>query len=146
MTACSAGCDVLIRSYTDADESAVIALWRDTIADASPHNDPALSIRKKMEAGGELFLVAEAAGVLVGAVMGGYDGHRGWVYSLAVREPYRRQGIGRALVRHLEAALAERGCLKINLQVRTSNAAVAAFYQALGFNVEERISMGKRLY
>ena len=140
------GRDVLIRPYKDADESFVVALWRDTLADPSPRNDPALSIRKKMEAGGDLFLVADVVGAVVGTVMGGYDGHRGWVYSLAVREQYRRQGIGRALLRHLEAALAERGCLKVNLQVRTDNAIVVGFYQALGYSVEERVSMGKRLY
>ena len=137
---------MLIRPYNDADEAAVIALWQEALPDAAPHNDPALAIRKKMEAGGDLFLVAEVGGGVVGTVMGGYDGHRGWVYSLAVREPYRRQGVGRALLRHLEAALAKRGCLKVNLQVRTSNVAIVPFYQALGYRVEELVSMGKRLY
>jgi ribosomal protein S18 acetylase RimI-like enzyme len=78
--------------------------------------------------------------------MGGYDGHRGWVYSVAVRPQHRRRGIGRALLARLEAALIERGCLKVNLQVRASNAEVIAFYERLGYVVEERVSMGKRLY
>src|SRR5690349_4496617 len=116
--------EVLIRPYQEADKSAVVALWQDALADAAPHNDPALAIRKKVEAGGDLFLVAEVGGAVAGTVMGSYDGHRGWVYSVAVREQFRRQGFGRALVRRLEAALAERGCLKVNLQVRTTNAAV----------------------
>ncbi len=137
---------MLIRPYADVDEPAVVALWRGALADAAPHNDPALAIRKKLEAGGGLFLVAEVNGGVVGTVMGGYDGHRGWVYSLAVHERYRRRGIGSALVGHLEAALAGLGCLKVNLQVRASNAAAVGFYQTLGYTVEERVSMGKRLY
>jgi ribosomal protein S18 acetylase RimI-like enzyme len=146
VTAGLVGRDVLIRPYTAGDEPVVIALWQAALADAAPHNDPALAIQKKREAGGDLFLVAEVSGTVVGTVMGGYDGHRGWVYALAVAASYRRQGIGRALVRHLEAALADRGCLKVNLQVRASNAAVVGFYQAVGYGVEERVSMGKRLY
>jgi ribosomal protein S18 acetylase RimI-like enzyme len=137
---------LLIRAYKDADEATVIALWREALADAAPHNDPALAVRKKKEARDDLFLVAEVNGRVVGTAMGGYDGHRGWVYSLAVAEPHRRQGVGSALVRHLEAVLADRGCLKVNLQVRSSNAAVVAFYEALGYGVEQRASMGKRLY
>ena len=135
-----------IRLYEDADESAVVGLWREALPDAAPHNDPAAAIRKKVAVGDGLFFVAEVGGNVVGTVMGGYDGHRGWVYSVAVGAPYRRRGIGGALVRHLEAALAGRGCLKVNLQVRASNAAVVAFYEGLGYGVEELISMGKRLY
>jgi ribosomal protein S18 acetylase RimI-like enzyme len=65
---------------------------------------------------------------------------------VAVRPEHRRAGIGTQLVRRLERALAERGCLKVNLQVRTSNSAVVGFYERLGYGVEERVSMGKRLY
>ena len=78
--------------------------------------------------------------------MGGYDGHRGWIYSVAVRPEHRGQGIGRELIRTLETMLAERGCPKVNLQVRASNKQVVAFYKKLGYAVEERINMGKRLY
>jgi ribosomal protein S18 acetylase RimI-like enzyme len=78
--------------------------------------------------------------------MGSYDGHRGWVYALAVCPTHQRRGIGTALLRHLEAALQGRGCLKVNLQVRASNAEAVAFYERLGYVVEERVSMGKRLY
>jgi ribosomal protein S18 acetylase RimI-like enzyme len=84
--------------------------------------------------------------VVIGTVMGGYDGHRGWVYSVAVRPAERRKGVGTALLGRLEEAFVARGCLKVNLQVRESNAGVAAFYERLGYTVEERISMGKRLY
>ena len=77
--------------------------------------------------------------------MGGYDGHRGWMYSLAVCPEFRRRGIGQQLVHYLERALAAMGCLKINLQVLAGNAAVAGFYEKLGYKIEPRISMGKLL-
>lgn len=136
-----------VRPYRDADEAAVVALWNEALPPTAPHNQPATSLRMKREHDGyDLFYVAEVDGSVVGTVMGGYDGHRGWIYSVAVSPRHRHQGIGSALIRHLETALAGRGCLKINLQVRTTNAAVIAFYEQLGYGVEELVSMGKRLY
>jgi hypothetical protein len=135
-----------IRPYRESDEPHVVALWKEALPDSAPHNDPATAINKKLDAGDDLFFVAESRGAVVGTVMGGYDGHRGWVYSVAVAGPHRRCGVGTALVRKLEATLVERGCLKVNLQVRASNAAVVAFYERLGYEVEERVSLGKRLY
>jgi ribosomal protein S18 acetylase RimI-like enzyme len=135
-----------IRPYEPGDERAVIALWTAIFADTAPHNDPAASIRNKVAAADGLFFVAEAVGAVVGTVMGGYDGHRGWVYSVAVDPAHRRHGVGTALIRHLEAVLAGRGCLKVNLQVRATNAGVVAFYERLGYAVEDRVSLGKRLY
>lgn len=135
-----------IRPYGDADEPAVIALWNEVLRDSAPHNDPATAIRKKRAFERDLFFVADVDGTVAGTVMGGYDGHRGWVYATAVKPAYRRRGIGTALIRHLERALADRGCLKVNLQVRASNATVVAFYERLGYAVEPRVSMGKRLY
>ena len=78
--------------------------------------------------------------------MGGYDGHRGWVYSLAVEERERQRGIGSVLIDSIEQELKALGCLKVNLQVVASNSGVVEFYEKLGFTVEDRISMGKRLY
>jgi ribosomal protein S18 acetylase RimI-like enzyme len=92
-----------------------------------------------------LFFVARLDGLLVGTVMSGYDGHRGWVYSLAVGSEVRRRGSGTALMQHVERELASRGCPKVNLQVLASNAATVAFYEKLGYSVEERVSMGKLL-
>ena len=135
-----------IRIYRETDESAVIALWREVLPDSAPHNDPASSIQRKSAFDRNLFFVATVDYELAGAVMGGYDGHRGWVYSLAVKPERRGQGIGTALARHLEQALAELDCRKVNLQVLLANEGVIDFYRKLGFAVEERISMGKRLY
>jgi ribosomal protein S18 acetylase RimI-like enzyme len=137
---------MLIRVYQDADEQAVIALWKEVLPDSAPHNDPATAIRKKLAVERDLFFVAVVEETVAGTVMGGYDGHRGWVYSVAVTPKHRRRGIGAALIRHLEAALVARGCLKINLQVRRLNTGVIPFYESLGYSVEEIVSMGKRTY
>ncbi len=98
-----------------------------------------------MEAADRLFFVAEAAGRIVGTVMAGYDGHRGWIYSLAVDPTFRKQGIGRGLLRRAETSLLERGCVKINLQIADGNEAVIGFYEKTGYKVEPRTSMGKLL-
>jgi ribosomal protein S18 acetylase RimI-like enzyme len=134
---------VWIRAFEEADERAVVKLWEEVFAYPQPRNAPAKVIRDKLAVQRDLFFVAVADGVLVGTVMAGYDGHRGWVYSLAVSPAARRRGIGTALMRHAERELTRRGCSKINLQVLASNAATVAFYTKLGYAVEERISMGK---
>jgi ribosomal protein S18 acetylase RimI-like enzyme len=137
---------VLLRPFEDADESAVVALWNEVLPDSAPHNDPLMAIRKKLAVDRDLFFVVVVDGLVAGTVMGGYDGHRGWIYSVAVAPSQQRRGIGRALIERLEEEFSARGCLKVNLQVRASNEGVVAFYKKLGYAVEERISMGKRLY
>lgn len=137
--------DIQIRPFEDADEDAVAALWRQVFADDPPWNEPSLVMAKKRAVQRELFLVAMKNGALAGTAMGGYDGHRGWVYAVAVQPDLRRQGIGARLMSTLESALARLGCPKINLQVRAGNEAVVAFYQRLGYNIEQRVSLGKLL-
>jgi ribosomal protein S18 acetylase RimI-like enzyme len=134
-----------IRPFREEDTAGVIDLWSAVFAYPAPHNDPAAVIRHKMAIQPELFFVALLEGALAGTVMGGYDGHRGWVYSLAVSPPARRRGVGTALMRHLERELTARGCPKVNLQVLASNAGAVRFYEKLGYAVEERVSMGKLL-
>lgn len=102
-------------------------------------------INRKLSVQRELFFVAIDAGELIGTAMGGWDGHRGWVYYVAVRDGARRRGVGTALMRQVESALVRLGCNKINLQVRTEDAGVVSFYEKLGYAVEGRISMGKKL-
>ena len=75
--------------------------------------------------------------------MAGYDGHRGWMYRLAVAPGHRGKGIAARLVHKAEATLAERGCVKVNLQVRGGNQEVVGFYRKMGYVVEDRISLGK---
>jgi ribosomal protein S18 acetylase RimI-like enzyme len=134
-----------IRPVQEADEAQVAALYRQVFGYSTPHNDPKLVIRRKLARQRELFFVAESEGTLVGTIMCGYDGHRGWLYSLAVDPGFRLRGIGRDLVRHAESSLRALGCVKINLQVLVVNAGVTQFYEKLGYRVEERISMGKIL-
>lgn len=94
----------------------------------------------------ELFVVAvDEEGTLSGCVMAGFDGHRGWMNYLATHPDSRGKGIGRALVEHIEKALRDLGCPKVNLQVRTSNADVVEFYRHLGYEVDDTIALGKRL-
>jgi ribosomal protein S18 acetylase RimI-like enzyme len=82
---------------------------------------------------------------VIGTALAGYDGHRGWLYAMAVSAAHQRKGVGTLLVREAESRLRGLGCGKLNLQVRATNERVVAFYRALGFEVEERVSMGKRL-
>ena len=98
-----------------------------------------------MLADDQLFFVGVAGGMVVGTIMAGYDGHRGWIYSVAVSPAHRRQGIGSLLISHAERALTNKGCVKINLQIMEGNESVTAFYSSLGFLVEKRVSMGKRI-
>jgi ribosomal protein S18 acetylase RimI-like enzyme len=134
-----------IRPYRTSDKPSVVALWREVFADDPPHHDPVASISLKMAAQPELFFVATRAGDVVGTIMAGFDGHRGWIYRVAVSPRHQRQGIGTALVRRAESELIARGAPKINLQIRSTNSQVVAFYEHLGYLVEERISMGKRI-
>ena len=145
MTAACMTSSLQIRPYDSADELAVVALWREVFPDDPPHHDPAETIRLKIETQPELFFVATKVGIVVGTIMAGFDGHRGWLYRVAVNPAHQRHGIGTALVRRAEQELITRGAPKINLQVRSSNGQVATFYERLGFVVEERVSMGKRI-
>ncbi|KVO96775.1 acetyltransferase [Burkholderia ubonensis] len=142
--------DVAIRPFDRADTDAVLAVWRDAFpqyseTDAPPHRDPLRSIELKLATQPELFFVAVSGARVVGTLMAGFDGHRGWLYSFGVAHDARRLSVGRALIAHAEAALAARGCLKVNLQVLPGNDDACRFYAALGYRIEERISFGKTL-
>jgi ribosomal protein S18 acetylase RimI-like enzyme len=133
-----------IRPFEDADEAAVVALWQ-RAGLTRPWNDPGKDIRRKRTEQPELFGVMVAAGEVIGTVMAGYEGHRGWINYLAVDPSCQKQGLGRRLMEWSEARLHERGCPKINLQVRQGNDAVLAFYAALGYADDNVVSLGKRL-
>ena len=133
-----------VRRYETADRDRLVALWREAFPDDPPHNEPSAVIDAKL-AVDDLIFVAEENGEPIGACLAGYDGHRGWLYSVAVARDRRRCGAGAALVERAVRELEALGCVKVNLQVRAGNAEVVAFYASLGFGVEERVSMGKRL-
>jgi hypothetical protein len=134
-----------IRPYEPRDEAQVIALWRDQLPGG--WQDPADSLRRKLAVNDGLLFVAidEATGHVIGATLGGYDGHRGWIYSVCVDAAHRRRGVGTLLLRTVEAQLIARGAPKINLQVRATNTQVIAFYESLGYATETHMSMGKRV-
>ncbi len=137
---------IVIVPYRDSEHRAQVeALWRQAFGYATAHNRPGLAIDRKLAVDDGLFFMAMAADRVVGTVMAGYDGHRGWLYAVSVQPEWRGRGVGSALVRHAEHALSALGCLKINLQLADGNDAVAAFYEALGYAVERRVSMGKCL-
>lgn len=134
-----------IRPFRAADRSAVIALW-DAAGLLRPWNDPDRDIDRKLSLDDELFLVGERdTGELVAVAMVGYDGHRGWVNYLGVDPAHQGLGLGRAMMREAERRLLALGCPKLNLQVRSGNASVLAFYRALGYEIDETVSLGKRL-
>jgi ribosomal protein S18 acetylase RimI-like enzyme len=134
-----------IRAYREGDAAEVVALWARLFPDPRPWNQPAAYIQRKLAVQRELFLVAVQGSRVIGTVLAGYDGVRGWIYHLAVAGERRRQGCGRALMAEAEARLRALGCAKINLQIMRANAAVVGFYERIGYGVEDRVSMGKRL-
>jgi ribosomal protein S18 acetylase RimI-like enzyme len=134
-----------IRPFEAADEAQVIALWQ-ACGLTRAWNDPAKDIRRKLAEQPELFGVLPGDdGKVVGTVMAGYEGHRGWINYLAVHPARQDRGLGRQLMDWAEARLRERGCPKINLQVRRGNEPVLAFYAALGYADDHVVSLGKRL-
>ena len=137
-----------LRSFQDGDEAAIVALW-ETCGLTRPWNNPMLDIARKKTVQPDLFLVATLGAsphaTIVGAAMVGYDGHRGWVNYLAVHPSHQRQGLARQIMQQAEQKLIALGCPKLNLQVRTGNTQVLAFYEALGYAPDATVSLGKRL-
>lgn len=133
-----------IRLYIQEDENAVVALW-EKCGLTRPWNNPVLDIERIMKVYPELFLVGTIGGEVMAAAMGGYDGHRGWVYYLAVDPEHQRQGYGKQMMEEIEKELLKTGCPKINLLIRGDNTGTQAFYDKIGYKTEDIISMGKRL-
>jgi len=133
-----------IRCYQPEDESAVIDLWLKCNL-VVPWNNPQRDIERKLKVNPELFLVGLLDGRIVASVMGGYEGHRGWINYLAVDPDCRRRGLGREIMAAVEKKIHDLGADKINLQVRMSNPEAVRFYEAIGYQVEELVNMGKRL-
>lgn len=133
-----------IRSFRESDRGAVIDLWQ--ACDLTrPWNDPNSDVSRKLTVQPELFFVGEIGQTLVASAMAGYDGHRGSVFYLAVSPEYQNRGFGKLMMRKIEASLEAMGCPKLNIVVRSSNDKVLAFYEHLGYAVEDVVSIGKRL-
>lgn len=133
-----------IRPYQNKDEKDTIELWHSCNLIVS-WNNPKLDIERKLKVNPDLFLIGLIEDKLIATVMGGYEGHRGWINYLAVSPEMRRKGIARQMVGEVENKLHKLGCPKINLQIRSSNQGVIEFYKKIGFSVDDVISMGKRL-
>jgi ribosomal protein S18 acetylase RimI-like enzyme len=143
---------VNIRAFRASDTADVIALWQacDLVV---PQNDPHKDIARKLAVNPELFLVGEIGGEtgletgleIVASVIGGYEGHRGWINYLAVNPLHQGKTYGREIMAAVETLLQELGCPKINLQVRSSNEAVQRFYETIGYSRDDVVGMGKRL-
>ena len=135
-----------IRLYQSSDKNDVIALWKQVFHPQTPYNDPESVINMKVKQDDDFFFVAEDKQHIIGTIMIGFDGHRGWLYSLAVHSQHRRKGVGTLLVNEALKKLKKIECLKVNLQINADNHEVVKFYKKLGFSVEDRISMGRVLY
>jgi RimJ/RimL family protein N-acetyltransferase len=138
--------DLTVRKFEASDAESVIALWSDALPSSQPWNQPRTIICRKLHQKDGLFFVGEQDGQVIATVLAGYDGVRGWIYSLAIAVEHRRRGVGRRMLEEAERALLARGCDKINLQVRATNAEVIEFYERCGFSVEDRASLGKSLW
>lgn len=137
--------ELAIREYREADQAQVIEVWQRAGIESSA-SDHAFDIREKLRLQRELFLVGEQGGRVVATAFAGYDGHRGWVYRVAVDPDLRRRGIGRLMLEAAVDRLRALGCSKVNLQIRGGDPEVVEFYRAAGFSLEDRISMGRRLF
>ncbi len=140
----AAGFDPVIRPIADADVEPVVALWR-ACGLVMPYNPPAGDIAFcRASPTAELF-VADTDGRIVATAMAGHDGHRGWLYYVAVDPSRRGELLGRDIVAHAEAWLAALGVRKVNLIIRDTNLDVQAFYACIGYGVEPRRVMARWL-
>lgn len=135
---------MLIRPFEPADTEPVVALW-ERCGLTRPWNDPRKDIERKLTVQPDLFLVGVQGGAVVGSVMAGYDGHRGWVNYLAVDPDHRHAGLAGRLMSVVELRLVALGCPKVSLQVRSGNAGALEFYSALGYEADHTVVLGKRL-
>jgi ribosomal protein S18 acetylase RimI-like enzyme len=135
---------MLIKQYKPEYETTVIALWRKCNL-TRPPNDPKKDIERKLKVNPELFLVGLINGKVVATVMGGYEGHRGWVNYLGIDPAYRKKGLGRKMMAAIEEKLLALGCPKLNLQVLAANTEAMKFYERIGYKKDDVVSLGKRL-
>ena len=132
-----------IRAATPADRESVVALW-EAAGLTRPWNDPCADFDIALKNPTSAILLASEGADLRGSVMVGFDGHRGWVYYLATAPDHRGQGIGRQLMQAAEDWLKALGCPKIQLMVRGDNHTARGFYDAIGYELQDVVTIGKR--
>lgn len=133
-----------IAPIDDADVGEVVALWQ-ACGLTRPWNDPAADIALARKESNATVLIGRDGGSIVATVLVGHDGHRGWVYYLAVDTDRRHKGYGRVMMDAAESWLRERGIEKLQLLVRADNTSVKDFYQSLGYSMQERVTYAKWL-
>ena len=133
-----------IRQFVPNDTNRVIFIWEqcDLVRN---WNNPNFDIRRKLNFQKELFFVGLLNDEIIATAMFGYDGHRGWLNYFAVLPNFQKRGFGRQLMTYGEMALIERGCPKLNLQIRNDNTKAINFYQKVGYKEDAAVSFGKRL-
>ena len=136
--------NLVVRRFRKSHQKDVIQLWQECGL-VVPWNDPQRDIERKLTTQSELFLVGLINDEIITTAMAGYDGHRGWVYYLAVKPQYQKKEIGRQIMKEVEIRLHELGCPKLNIIVRTTNLDVINFYKAIGYKVDAVTNMGKQL-
>lgn len=135
---------IAIGRLDPAEAAAAVALWQ-AAGLTRPWNDPHADIAAALACATATILAAHDEGGLAATVMAGFDGHRGWLYYLAVADRRRGQGLGRAMVAAAETWLAAQGAPKVQLMIRADNAAARGFYDRLGYEAGDVRVMGKRL-
>lgn len=133
-----------IRAFSEQDQESVISLWSQCGL-IRPWNDPVQDICRKLNVQPQMFLVGLVEDQVIGSLMAGHDGHRGWINYLAVAPSHQHLGYGRLLMQHAESLLLQAGCPKVNVQIRTDSEAVVAFYRSMDYELDDVVSMGKRL-
>jgi ribosomal protein S18 acetylase RimI-like enzyme len=133
-----------IRIYNAEDEQQIIMLWQECNL-TTAWNNPKRDIERKMQDSPELFFVGEINGKIIASCMAGYDGHRGWIYYLAVKPDLQRRGAAATIMKYAEQALREIGCPKIDLMVRKTNHKVISFYHTIGYTDDPVVVLSKRL-
>jgi ribosomal protein S18 acetylase RimI-like enzyme len=133
-----------IAPATEADMESTVALW-ERCGLTRPWNDPRADFRLALRTADAAVLLGRDGAAPIASVMAGFDGHRGWVYYLAVDPSHRREGHGRAMMAAAEQWLKARGAPKLQLLVREGNEAALRFYERLGLEKQPTITLGKRL-
>ena len=136
--------DFSIRTFESSDTNRVIFIWEQCGLVRS-WNNPNLDIQRKLSFQKDLFFIGELDNEIIATAMFGYDGHRGWLNYFAVIPKYQKKGFGGKLLNFGETILTEKGCPKLNIQIRTENIEAMNFYKRVGYTEDAAVSFGKRL-
>ena len=137
--------EFIIREFSfPGDYPQAVEIWKNSSPGISlSRSDTPEEILKKLKYSPDLFLVAESSGAVIGTIIGGFDGRRGMIYHLAIKEEFRKAGLGKALMKEIEAKFKAKGCIKSYLMVTKENEPVIQYYQQLGWNLMDIYIMGK---